>query len=190
MCPADPAQAGLGADHPPVPGSNAGPGEGVPTRHVCRGAGLRGAVAGTLLGGAADTGLGAGVRQGEAHGQGRGWGGGVEKAWVCAWSGVACKCGMACKCGVGVWDVGRAVAGWQGRVVWRCGVGQVWFCILLGGARTGSPARGTACTPYTPRRRCLPACLAAGSSLAKMLSTRDCGWGHAVAGVSGGAAVL
>jgi len=61
------SEAGMGPDHPQVPGSDPGPGQGQLEGGVCRGAGLRGPQPSTITGGPADPGLLPQLRQGETY---------------------------------------------------------------------------------------------------------------------------
>ena len=61
------SEAGMGSDHPQVPGPDPGPGQGEPEGGVCRGAGLRGPQPCAITGGPPDPGLLPQLCQGEAH---------------------------------------------------------------------------------------------------------------------------
>ncbi len=59
------SEAGMGSDHPQVPGADPGPGQGEPEGGICRGAGLRGPQPSAITGGPPDPGLLPQLCQGE-----------------------------------------------------------------------------------------------------------------------------
>ncbi len=67
VMPTGASEAGMGSDHPQVPGADPGPGQGEPEGGVCRGAGLCGPQPSAITGGPPDPGLLPQLCQGQAH---------------------------------------------------------------------------------------------------------------------------